>query len=280
METPQIPEDWTNRDSWNLFYEELLGLSVYVRAFWYFNLGTPTSHVNSLSSFVQQILAEGVRSVWIPGCGVNPLGYFLAKHGLDVVATDVSPAAVEYQLSRPREFEYIAAQYGLTDLLGTFTVEVHDFYDNFQDESFDLIINVKAIQGFPTADIERIARVHARALRPGRYAFFDTMNVQGERRDNLERVLANAGFFIPHAALNRWYRSELRSTGIPHSLRGNRPMPDPEEYEYQSPRYLAALAQLTGIETQFKSQLEAAAKLDAERIGPETKVARINYSTG
>jgi hypothetical protein len=45
------------------------------------------------------------------------------------------------------------------------------------------------IQAFPVPDLARIACVHAHALRKGRYAYFDTMNMQGERRDQLEQSL-------------------------------------------------------------------------------------------
>jgi hypothetical protein len=154
--------------------------------------------------------------------------------------------------------------------------EVHDFRDAYKDETFELIINVKAIQGFTISEIGQIAEVHARAIRPGRCAYFDTMNVQGERRDNLEQALVDAGFVITMFELNRWYRQALRATGIPHTFVFGVPMiPQSKEYEVGTPKYNDATEQLREITAQYRSRSK-----EAEKIEPDAKVAHVIYSTG
>jgi hypothetical protein len=148
-------------------------------------------------------------------------------------------------------------------------------------EAFDLIVNVKALQGFPLADMTTIASVHARALRPGRYAYFDTLNVQGERRDQLEQALEDGGFVVPLLALNRWYRQALRQTGIPHMFVLGTPMiPRTDEYAGGGPKWDADMARLSAIVTEYRSRLEAEQNAEETRIGPESKVAQVIYSTG
>ena len=160
----------------------------------------------------------------MPGCGLSPLARLLAHLGLQVVATDVSPLAVEFQRSKPGEFAHLTAKLGAADPVGSFAAELRDFRTHFRREAFDLIINVKAFQAFPVADMEGIAGVHAAALRKGRYAYFDTMNVQGEPGTSWSRRMEAGGFVVPLLALNRWYRWALHETGIPHMFILGKPM--------------------------------------------------------
>jgi hypothetical protein len=160
-------------------------------------------------------------------------------------------------------------------------VELHDFRAELRREAFDLVINVKAIQAFPASDMARIARSHAAALRPGRVAYFDTMNVQGEHRDELEQALEDGGFLVPLAKLDRWYRAALRETRIPHAFILGRPMiPHTGKYAKSASLRERDTARLHAIAAEYEARLEKEQEAERARIGPDTKVARVIYSTG
>jgi hypothetical protein len=164
---------------------------------------------------------------------------------------------------------------------GSLTAEVHDFREDYRKDAFDLILNVKAFQGFPPDDMRRIAQVHAQALKPGRQAYFDTMNVQGERRDELEQALEEGGFVVPFSTLNCWYRRTLRGTGIPHLFILGRPMvPRKGEYAADQARWERDMARLGEVAKEYQSRLQAEQEGEEARVGPEAKVATVIYSTG
>jgi hypothetical protein len=188
---------------------------------------------------------------------------------------------VEFQRSKAAEFPHLTAKLGAADPAGSFVVELHDFRTEFRRETFDLIINVKAIQAFPVSDVGRIAAVHAAALRKGRYAYFDTMNVQGESRDRLEQALEDGGFKVPLFTLNRWYRRALQETGIPHMFVLGQPMiPRTGEYADGGPKWDGDMTRLRKISAEYKSRLQTEQEAEQTRIGPDAKVAQVIYSTG
>ena len=180
-----MPKDWNDRAGWDAHYESQLARSERDP----FDNETGSIRAEQLPEIAENLKSRGWLDVWVPGCGLAPLARLLAHVGLRVVATDVSPVAVEFQRGKSGEFAHLTTKLGPADSGGSFAVEPHDFRTVFQREAFDLIINVKAFQGFPLPDMERIAGVHAAALRKGRRAYFDTMNVQGELRDQLEQAL-------------------------------------------------------------------------------------------
>jgi hypothetical protein len=201
--------------------------------------------------------------------------------GLDVIATDISPAAVDFQNSAAGEFPHLTANLESTGSSGSFDCEVHDFRTEFGTEFFDLIINVKAFQAFPLSDLKQIAFVHATALRKGRWAYFDTMNVQGERRDQLEQALEDGGFVVPLRALNSSYRRALHETGIPHMFVLGQPIiPRTGEYEQGGAKWDEDMARLREISDQYRARLDAEQEAEQSRIGPDVKVAQMIYSTG
>jgi hypothetical protein len=229
---------------------------------------------------VAQLKAAGGRSAWVPGVGLSAVGFLLAHLGLDVVVTDLSEVAVEFQLGGKEGFPGLVDKLGPPGGHGTIVAALHDMRTNFRKDAFDLIVNVKAISGFQNADMRRAASVHAAALRGGRSAYFDTLNVQGGRRDDLEQALESGGFLVPYSAWNRSYRRTLRETGIPHNfILGQPVIPISGEYVDNSKRR-AAMTQLREIELEYRKRLDAEGETERARIRPSAKVAHVIYNTG
>ncbi|APW61811.1 class I SAM-dependent methyltransferase [Paludisphaera borealis] len=273
----RMPENWNDHAGWNAYYESKLKRPK--RDPW--DLETGTIGAEQLPQLAEDLKSRGWRAVWVPGCGLSPLARLLAHFGLQAVATDVSPVAIQFQRSKAGEFADLMGRLGPADPAGSFAAELHDFRTEFRPEAFDLIINVKAFQAFPVEDMVRIAGVQAEALLKGRYAYFDTMNVQGERRDQLEQALQDGGFVVPLLALNRWHRQELHKTNIPHMFVLGQPMiPRTGEYASDDLKWDHDMARLREISTEYRSCLQAQQEAEQERIGPDAKVAHVIYSTG
>jgi hypothetical protein len=271
------PEDWNDHEGWDAHYASRLAQPH--RDSW--DDQTGSIHVDDLPQLAEDLKSRGWRAVWVPGCGLSLLARLLAHLGLEVVATDVSAVAVRFQRDNASEFGHLAAGLGPADANGSFIAEVHDFRGEFRREAFDLIINVKAFQAFPAPDMGRIARVHAMALRGGRHAYFDTRNVQGERRDQLERALEDGGFVVPLLALNRWYRGALHATGIPHVFILGQPMiPRTGDYADGGPKWERDMARLREITAEYRSRLAIEQEAEQSRVGPDAKMALVIYSTG
>lgn len=271
-----MPEDWNDQPGWDAYYDSALARP---RNPW--DDETGSIRVEQLPDVVEDLKSRGWREIWVPGCGLSPLARLLAHLGLQVVATDVSPVAVEFQRSEPGEFAHLTTKFGEADPSGSISIELHDFRSEFRREAFDLIINVKAFQAFSVSDMQRIAGVHAASLREGRYAYFDTMNVQGERRDQLEQALEDGGFVVPLLSLNRWYRKALHETRIPHMFMLGQPMiPRTGEYSDGGPKWEQDMARLSDISTEYRSRLKTEQEAEQHRIGPDAKVAHVIYSTG
>ena len=72
--------------------------------------------------------------------------------------------------------------------------------------------------------MRQTAAVLYEALKPGVHAIFDTQNVQGEHRNQIEDSLLDAGFYIPFSKSERWYREQLNSTGVLYVIVLGRPV--------------------------------------------------------
>lgn len=193
----KMPEDWNDHSGWDRYFRDRLARD----PVWDSWEGVGSIPVEKLPRIAADLKSRDWTSVWVPGCGLSPLPKLLARLGLAVVATDVSPAAVAFQQDDRNDMGRFAIGWETVDEGGSLAAEVHDFREDYRQDAFDIVINVKAFQGFCFEGMKRIAGVHARSLRPGRQAYFDTMNVQGERRDELEQALEDGGFVVPFAAL-------------------------------------------------------------------------------
>jgi hypothetical protein len=274
---PNMPEDWNDREGWDRYFRDRLRQE----PVWEPRGRVGSIPVEELPRLVADLRARGWTSAWVPGCGLSPLPRLLARLGLSVVATDISPAAIAFQQGDRNDVSPFAEGWGPADAGGSLAAEVQDFREDFRRDAFDLVLNMRAFQGSPVGDMRRIARVHARALRAGRQAYFDTMNVQGERRDELEQALEDGGFVVPFAGLNRWYRRALRETGLPHPFILGRPMiPRTEEYAADPARWERDMARLGEVTAEYQLRLTAEREAEAARAGGEAKVATVIYSTG
>jgi hypothetical protein len=273
----QMPADWNDHAGWDAYFQSRLARPN--RDSWDDQIGSIS--IERLPQLAEDLKSREWRTVWIPGCGLSPLAHMLAHLGLEVVATDVSSVAVEFQRGGANRFSHLTEKLGAASPNGSFAAEIHDFRTEFRREEFDLIVNVKAIQGFPQPDIERIAGWHASALRRGCYAYFDTMNVQGERREALEQALEAGGFFVPLTRLNQWYRKAVAETQIPHIFVLGQPMiPRVGEYAGGGPKWETDMERLRKISAEYRSRMELEQQAEQSRMPPDAKIARVIYSTG
>src|SRR5262249_3073833 len=156
---------------------------------------------------------------------------------------------------------------------------VHDFRQPHPDGPFDLIMNFKSFQGFSPEAMKRIAASHCASLKPGRTAYFDTMNVQGERRDLIEQALADAGFRVPLHAANVWLRRSLRETGIPHVFILGKPVvPRHGIYASDEEKAKRDTALLHYVFAEYE-QLAQAERQNAQ-VPPDARTAVVIYNTG
>jgi hypothetical protein len=272
-----MPQDWNDHSGWDHYHRDQLARDA-VRDN---HTDVGSIPVEQLPRIMADLKSRGGTSAWVPGCGLSPLPKLLVFLGLEVVATDVSSSAIAFQRSDRNDVTRFVRTWATTAEHGSLSAEVHDFREEFRQDAFDLIINVKAFQGFPLEDMRRIAGVHARALRAGRRAFFDTMNVQGERRNDLEQALEEGGFVVPFARLDRWDRHTLNETGIPHLFILGRPMiPRKGEYATDQARWERDMARLKEITTQYQSRAQVEREAERVRIGSASRVATVIYSTG
>jgi hypothetical protein len=130
--------------------------------------------------------------------------------------------------------------------------------------------------------MRQIADVHYRALKPGRHAVFETMNVQGKRRDQLETALVDAGFFLPFFEVKLWYRQALRQTGIPHMFVLGRPHAIRWDSRYSEDQDLLSQdsATLAEISAECQMKLEAELENEQSKLTDESRTAEVVYSTG
>lgn len=274
------PTDWSDQQGWEKYYVRLLDsddLTTVAR-------NTGSISINQVNQFADELRANSVQSIWLPGCGVSLLPKLLCRAGFDVYATDISETAVVFQLENSDErVNELIAESGIDQSSeGNLKVEVQDFRKGYLPENFDIILNIKAIQGVDNHEMVLIAKVHFDSLRPGRTAIFDTMNVQGERRESLEAAIVSAGFFLPFYELSKDYRRKLADTGFPYVFVLGSPMiPRVGEYEDEM-KWETDVAVLRSIWNEFREkqvthQNEIKQHYDRH---PETKTASLIYSTG
>jgi hypothetical protein len=233
--------------------------------------------------FAKSFWEKGFSRIWFPGCGTCWSARVFAELDFQVLATDFSPVAVAAQeaLARARVSQRIEAwlrevrrpESGASHR--QFSVRLHDFRSALDEPPFDVVLNRRAFQGLSAETMAEAAAVHEKAVRPGGWAIFDTMNVQGVRRDHLEEALVHAGFVVPLYETDRWYRAALRETGVEFVMLLGRPIiPGPH-------RSAADKAKLEAVRAEYMPRAER--ELAATRSlleSPDAKIAHVVYSTG
>lgn len=274
------PRDWSDPVGWDKYYSDLIDGDDYIADV----QNTGTISIDRVPQLIGELKSMSLFNVWIPGCGISLLPKLLSRGGLKVHATDVSKRAVEFQNESISKIDQAILESGVEEFPGgSLNVEVHDFKSNYLSEKFDLVINVKAIQAFPEVEMRQVALAHLDALKPGGRAIFDTMNVQGERRDLLERVLVESGFYLPFYEASVEYRRRLNETGLPYVFVLGQPIiPWHDEYADNEAKRETDMAVLRDIATSHAERLRSETESVAMRYKnyPETKTASIFYSTG
>lgn len=275
-----MPENWADHEGWERYYSSLYPAGDFEGR----SSNTGSIALRDIGRFASELRNAKAETVWIPGCGVSLLPKVLSQLGFDVFATDISPTAIEFQTSDDPRIQNLVAKALSSESIvdGRLVVEVHDLAKIYRSDYFDLVLNVKAIQGFDSDAITLIASSHYTALKPGKQAIFDTMNVQGDRRNNLEAALVDAGFVVPFFELNRWYRSELDKTGLPYVfVLGNPIIPWHGDYAENESKRDADMEILRSITTKFYERQQADLEAENEKLrDPAAKIATVIYSTG
>lgn len=279
----EMPTDWDDHHGWENYF---VSLSSDERAFKTAITSTGSFPVEQLGSLFEDFRHHNWSTIWFPGCGFSPLPRIFASFGFETYATDIAPSAVAYQSRNTSAVQPLISGLlkGNNDHLnGRLTTRVHDFRTPFDDIVVDAILNIKALQGLPEASMRKAAQGHYNALRPGGIALFDTMNVQGERRDQLEDCLVDAGFYVPLHRLNKWYRAALNDTGIPYAfVLGSPIIPQTGQYPHKlgTPEHYRDREKLRAIAAEYHTRIDTAYQEEQESVNEETKRAQVIYSTG
>jgi len=237
----QMPNNWDNHDAWEIYYASLPSDNFQYKS----TITNPGSFsFDRLGSVIDDLQQRNRLTLWFPGCGFSPLPRIFASFGFTVYATDIAQSAVNYQSSNHSIIQPLLSKIKVTykhRTKGLIIPFVHDFRSEF-DSKVDAIFNIKAIQALPPKSMKLAIRSHFLALHEGGIAFFDTMNVQGERCNQLEQMLVDAGFYVPLFKLNQWYRNTLTKSNIPHVfILGNPMLQQTGDYQPGTTQYNDAL---------------------------------------
>ena len=208
------PDDWNNHEEWEKHFASLYPNGKFAEeCFWIGSIS-----LDSIESVANNLKENKVEKIWFAGCGISLLPKALSQRGFEVYATDISPTAIAFQNSDDERIQNLIDEKVKLEIdkSGSLKAEIQDFRQAYKNEFFDLIINTRALQGFDKDTMAKVAQIHFDALKPSYQAIFDTVNVQGERRELFEQSLVNAGFLIPFYELNRWYRNKLNETKLPY----------------------------------------------------------------
>ena len=111
----------------------------------------------------------------------------------------------------------------------------------------------------------------------GKTVYFDTMNVDGAPRIQFEELLLMVGFHVPLVALNRWYHTALKETGLAYVFVMGRPMLWQVEGEEENKR---GSAQLRALTKEYEARAQVERKKERMQLDIDDKIAHIIYATG
>jgi hypothetical protein len=274
------PEDWNNHEGWENHFASLYPNGKFEDdCIW-----TGSISLDSIESVANNLKENNVNRIWFAGCGISLLPKAFSQRGFEVYATDVSPTAVAFQNSKDERIQNLIDQKVKLEInkSGSLQSEIQDFRQPFKDKFFELVINARAFQGLDKETMAKVAKTHFDSLKPSYQAIFDTVNVQGERRDIFEESLVEAGFLIPFYELNCWYRNKLNKTNLPYVfVLGNPIIPWHGIYADDTDKREQDMKILHEITNEFREKQQAEVESEKEKLNQsKAKVASIIYSTG
>jgi hypothetical protein len=217
-QTPFImPADWDDHDAWDSYYSAWdpdRPIIASLGQWW---------QMGSFQRWTDKLRSDNRQTLWFPGCGVDTLPWAYALAGFDVVATDASQVAIEIQNSKHRRIDFVREQLQGHKIPHTEKLDhadslalqfaVHDFREPFEKASFDCIIDIQAFYGLEPSSMRRAARTFCEALRPGGLAYLSMLNVKVLRANDMEKLLADVGLYIPFQQAEHDYRIGLNKLG-------------------------------------------------------------------
>jgi hypothetical protein len=167
---PSPPKDWNDKDAWDRYFTAKLLAG-----------DTPSDPDFIILRFLSLAHERGGR-IWFPGCGLDPYPHAYAQQGCKVLGTDFSSVAVRFQQRLAAAF---LKENASAKVQGTFAIAEQDFTQATPDGDFDVVINCRAFQGLSAGAMSAAAGHFYAALRPGGACVIDTMNLQGQRRNQI-----------------------------------------------------------------------------------------------
>lgn len=230
----------------------------------------------ALDLFLREIAGVfGSRAAGFRKCRSN------MRSGCDVLATDFSSPAVAYQ----RELrEIFLREREQVEVKGNFEVAEHDFLLGPPAADFAAVYNCRAFQGLSDAAMSAAANTFYAALRPGAVCVMETMNVQGATRIAIEDRLIAVGFYLPYHKADRWYQTQLASTGIHYAMIMGKPR-IPYDNQYPRERFETYRERDEKILDSFwkeyeRRRREEAAEVETTIRNPATKWVQFIMGTG
>lgn len=278
------PENWDEYSQWDRYWAEKIA-----------KMSIPKAWKDWLTQdelrFFDFVKGQPDRKVWFAGCGAKVASIFYAYAGCDVLASDFSVTAIEFlqQLAR-QDINSIVSD--PEEMMNTLNAEksqslpprflVHDFCESLNEQSFDVVINVRAYQGLSSNRMKEAATVFYQALKPGGSIIIDTINIQGEFRSIIENILIESGFYLPFHKAECWYREQLNLTGISYLMILGRPMVQRDRYSNsKDPRINQDQETLKSLSAEYQQHREQEAQEVQEVMkAKQVKIAYVVYNTG
>lgn len=277
----EMPTDWNDHKGWNKYYA-----------------ANPIDFENledyEIEDSLRYFTAAANKKVWISGCGLELSPWLFSYLNCQILATDVSTAAIEFQIKLVKDspFDKLNSLSSILEKLEikpqkTFIVpkiRVEDFRITNPNDKFDVILNTKALQGLPNKDIEKAAKIFFDSNKEGGVFIASTMNVQGLKRTQIENAFLSAGYFIPNVKAEQWYRKKLDDTGILYVMvLGNPMVPQWGQYADKGGKEQEEKDReiLKSYRAEYNERLKLNYEDDKENFRPEKdKLAYIIYNTG
>ncbi|MEP0265484.1 class I SAM-dependent methyltransferase [Dokdonia sp.] len=276
-----IPIDWNNTKEWDLYFEEN---QVVIKDIANYEIEDSLRYFSAVAN----------RKVWVSGCGLELSPWLFSYLNCEVLATDISKTAIKFQseLLKKNPFKLLNQLQPVLDEIDIEyqtkfiepQIKVADFRNESPNELFDVVLNNNAIQGLSNSDIEKAAKVFFNATEKGGIMISSTMNVQGEKRTEIENAYVRSGYFIANLEAEQWYRKKLEDTGILYvMILGNPMVPQWDQYQNKGGKEQEEKDKeiLRSFRTEYQERLQVNYEKDKETYRPEIdKLAYIIYNTG